>query len=733
MSHVFSRFLMRSLCALLVVMLLPAALMEAHAAPIDGIVSYWPLDEDTGLMAADSTGFQGGVLVNGPVWRPTEGRIGGALEFDGVNDYVDLGTMDIPVGSGLTIAFWCKVDDFGISDARFVSKGTSLQPEDQWWIVSTINNAALRFRLKAGGTTTTLFSGNNTIGVGVWTHVAVTYDGTAMRIYKDGYQVASVAKTGAIGTDPSVPVAMGRQPGANNPFDGLIDEMRIYNRALTQPEIAAMAGPLVPPVIDVWYGLDQVFGHHGIPQTWANILGQIPEVERVGSAVYSLNGGPDTPFPLGPDGIRLQRTGDFNIELDYDDLSSGANNLLISVIDTGGVRTDTTVTVHYVDGVRWDLPDVIDFEGAGKISDVAHVVDGRWELVTDGVRVEPEKHGYDRLIVVGEKDWPTEYETLIPITIHGSEFGGRGGIGVAYGWQGHDGPNLPRDGHPYQSISFIRDVTTNPIVALYEVINNGQNDVQVSSVHRNIQFNVTYLMRSRSESIGGGMSHFSTKVWQEGTPEPGPWDLEHDFITIPGSVLLICHRAEATFGNVIITPLPTFPQHLLTITVLGQGTVMVAPQNPIGYVDGEMVTVTAVPDPGWGFNGWSGGLTGTNNPVTMTMFSDSMVTAAFGSVATGIGDTPPASSFTLRQNHPNPFSDAARLEYELPESSPVDIEVYDVAGRRVYTRRTIGVSGENSFLFEGRDQQGRQLPNGVYFYRVRTASGSATRKMVRVR
>ena len=207
----------------------------------DGLIAWWKLDESSGTTAADSAGANTGTLVNGPVWRPTGGRINGALEFDGSDDRVDVGNMDI-VGSGLTIALWMKADDFDVNDARFVSKATGVNEGDHYWMVSTINGTALRFRLKAGGSTTTLASSTGQISAGTWYHIAVTYDGSQMRIYKNGTQIASVAKTGTINTSSSVPAALGNQPQGGRAFDGLLDDVRIYNRALSQAEIQALAG-----------------------------------------------------------------------------------------------------------------------------------------------------------------------------------------------------------------------------------------------------------------------------------------------------------------------------------------------------------------------------------------------------------------------------------------------------------------------------------------------------------
>ena len=87
-----------------------------------GLVSHWLLDEVDGIQAGDEVRAESGILINGPVWRPEEGKVGGALEFDGLDDFVDIGPVDEVEGTSLTLAFWFKADDFDIHDARFISK-----------------------------------------------------------------------------------------------------------------------------------------------------------------------------------------------------------------------------------------------------------------------------------------------------------------------------------------------------------------------------------------------------------------------------------------------------------------------------------------------------------------------------------------------------------------------------------------------------------------------------------
>ena len=100
------------------------------------------------------------------------------------------------------------------------------------------------------------------------------------------------------------------------------------------------------------------------------------------------------------------------------------------------------------------------------------------------------------------------------------------------------------------------------------------------------------------------------------------------------------------------------------------------------------------------------------------------------SAITVIGNTPPITAFAVLQNHPNPFAETTVLEIGLPADSDVEIEVYDVSGRRVQSSRLHGAKGWQRVVFHGRDESGRSLASGVYFYRVTAAGGTITRKLV---
>jgi hypothetical protein len=101
------------------------------------------------------------------------------------------------------------------------------------------------------------------------------------------------------------------------------------------------------------------------------------------------------------------------------------------------------------------------------------------------------------------------------------------------------------------------------------------------------------------------------------------------------------------------------------------------------------------------------------------------------SVLTGVHDTPSVSALSLTPNYPNPFLSRTSMSLDLPAAGDVNIEVFDVAGRRVRHADLGRMSaGSREMRFDGHDDAGRQLPSGVYFYRVHAGAETVTEKMV---
>ena len=161
-----------------------------------------------------------------------------AIEFI-PNDHIDLGVWDVP-GSAISLTAWVQ-QDTSPADPRILMKGVGTASADHWWgLVVNGGNDKPEFRLFT--TSYSFVPASTTLVAGTWYHICGTYDGADMRMYVNGVEEGSENKTGAIKTDASASVWIGDQPGAptERPWDGKIEDVRVYDRALTAGEVSSM-------------------------------------------------------------------------------------------------------------------------------------------------------------------------------------------------------------------------------------------------------------------------------------------------------------------------------------------------------------------------------------------------------------------------------------------------------------------------------------------------------------
>ncbi len=327
------------------------------------------------------------------------------------------------------------------------------------------------------------------------------------------------------------------------------------------------------PVINVWYGESQRFGHMGSTQRWVNVLGNVSDPQGISSLVYSLNGGPPVSLSVGPDARRLVSSGDFNIDLATANLIDGSNQIIMTATDgafPANITVDT-VTVDYTSGTAWTMPDTVEWGGVSAIEDVAQVVDGLWAIQPDGT-LRTTIPGYDRLVAIGDTLW-TDYEVTVPVKFHTMPSGF--GAGVLFRWKGHtDDPvpgRQPKSGwNPLGCILWARSNK----LELY-----GNNSDIIGSVSKPFTTGVTYVLKARVETIQGIGGRYSLKAWVEGQPEPAGWDVTgQETLSDPqsGSMMLISHLADVRFGRVLVTPLPVTLGNIAVTTGPGGTTATVS-------------------------------------------------------------------------------------------------------------------------------------------------------------
>jgi glucose/arabinose dehydrogenase/PKD repeat protein len=196
-----------------------------------GLVAAFGFGEDAGGLVGDASGRGNDGLVSGAQWTPA-GRFGSGLVFDGVNDWITVADDDsLDASTGLTVEAWVRPSRLG-----------------QWRTVVV--------KERAGGVAYSLYAdqaggrpvgqvflagerdalGSAPLASNEWSHLALTFDGGIARLYVDGLQVGSVGAAGAL--SPSAgPLRIGGNGVWGEWFQGAIDEVRVYDRALSAAEV----------------------------------------------------------------------------------------------------------------------------------------------------------------------------------------------------------------------------------------------------------------------------------------------------------------------------------------------------------------------------------------------------------------------------------------------------------------------------------------------------------------
>ena len=187
--------------------------------------------EGTGFTAADLSGRGNGGTLQNATWT-TAGKFGKALFFNGTNARVTVANApSIQLSTGMTLEAWVNASTVTGGWRDVIFKGNDL-----YYLMGT---APPNGEPAAGGT----FASSPTFGtsplpVGVWTHLAATYDGLNLRLYVNGTQVSSRSVTGTIASSTN-PLELGGDSIYGQYFHGMIDEIRIYNVARTPTQIQA--------------------------------------------------------------------------------------------------------------------------------------------------------------------------------------------------------------------------------------------------------------------------------------------------------------------------------------------------------------------------------------------------------------------------------------------------------------------------------------------------------------
>jgi hypothetical protein len=202
--------------------------------PPTGLVGAWAFDEASGTTATDASGRGNTGTISGAT--RTTGHAGGGLSFNGTNAWVTVAdSSSLDLTSAMTLEAWVRPAALGTTWRTVVLKEQTGQ---------------LAYGLYAGTDTASRPSANvftdtdhgllgpSALALNAWSHLAMTWDGTTLRLYVNGAQASTAALTGTAAVS-SGPLRIGGNAVWPEWFSGLIDDVRVYNRALTAAEVVA--------------------------------------------------------------------------------------------------------------------------------------------------------------------------------------------------------------------------------------------------------------------------------------------------------------------------------------------------------------------------------------------------------------------------------------------------------------------------------------------------------------
>lgn len=212
-----------------------------------GLVGYWSFEDGKGGALTDFSG-QGntGILNGGYAW--VSGKFGRALNFNGSSDYVSLSNSAVlNPANELTLSAWVYVNGGAGTYRDFISRWDSTGGvNERTYLIGVNSSNALYAAISSDGTDggATIVTDPSAFPTSSWVQVSLTWNGGTMRLYRDGVEVASGSHSG-MASSPNTVTGLGATIGRSGDpqvslFNGLIDDVRIYRRALSAGEISAL-------------------------------------------------------------------------------------------------------------------------------------------------------------------------------------------------------------------------------------------------------------------------------------------------------------------------------------------------------------------------------------------------------------------------------------------------------------------------------------------------------------
>ena len=188
------------------------------------LIAHWALDEAEGAIALDSAGANIGYVMGDPAWQPDTGQVNGAIQLDGVDDAVVAGSPLNPADGPLSVFVWVKG---GAPGQAIIS-----EPAGPDWLSLDPLSGHLMTELTSGGRSGGPLLSQAVTTEGDWHRIGLVWDGSNRTLYVDGFVVAEDTQTGLESPANGFYIGSGNAMASGTYFSGLIDDVRIYNRAV---------------------------------------------------------------------------------------------------------------------------------------------------------------------------------------------------------------------------------------------------------------------------------------------------------------------------------------------------------------------------------------------------------------------------------------------------------------------------------------------------------------------
>jgi hypothetical protein len=189
------------------------------------LITHWALDEAKGMIVSDSVGSNIGYAVGDPVWHSAGGQVGGALELDGIDDFISAPAVIKPSDGPFSVFVWIKG---GVPGQGIISESGG----PIWLYLDPQTGYLMTDLTEAGRLGGPLLSQAN-IADGSWHRIGFIWDGLYRTLCVDDVIVAQDTQNGLQSSGNSIYIGCGDPLQSSTFFSGMIDDVRIYNRPVS--------------------------------------------------------------------------------------------------------------------------------------------------------------------------------------------------------------------------------------------------------------------------------------------------------------------------------------------------------------------------------------------------------------------------------------------------------------------------------------------------------------------